>query len=148
VKSEIATFFDVFPYGTVWANDQMGEGYDLFLLGQDEPIKIDLDQVQQRLDSPQYARVAASLREVGVSTAVDLFASYAGEKSDLGGWLRGAEINRDGNLRLQYLAGMDLNLSHEGMIFADMLSFRRFPDDLITGSADRLQQLRARMGLP
>jgi len=148
VKSEIATFFDVFPYGTVWANDQMGEGYDLFLLGQDEPIKIDLDQVQQRLDSPQYARVAASLREVGDSTAVDLFASYAGEKSDLGGWLRGAEINRDGNLRLQYLAGLDLNLSHEGMIFADMLSFRRFPDDLITGSADRLQQLRARMGLP
>ena len=148
VKSEIATFFDVFPYGTVWANDQMGEGYDLFMLGQDEPIKIDLDQVQQRLDSPQYARVAASLREVGVSTAVDLFASYAGEKSDLGSWLRGAEINRDGNLRLQYLAGMDLNLSHEGMIFADMLSFRRFPDDLITGSADRLQQLRARMGLP
>lgn len=148
VKSEIATFFDVFPYGTVWANDQMGEGYDLFLLGQAEPIKIDLDQVQQRLDSPEYARVAASLREVGVSTAVDLFASYAGEKSDLGGWLQGAQINRDGNLRLQYLAGMDLNMSHEGMIFADMLGFRRFPDDLITGSADRMQQLRTRMGLP
>src|SRR6202020_1826786 len=40
VKSEIATFFDVFPNGSVWANEPNGGGYDVFLLGQDFPTKI------------------------------------------------------------------------------------------------------------
>src|SRR5271170_465862 len=30
VKSEIATFFDVFPGGSVWANELSGSGYDVF----------------------------------------------------------------------------------------------------------------------
>ena len=34
VKSEIATFFAVFPDGTIWSNDEEGRGYDLVLLGQ------------------------------------------------------------------------------------------------------------------
>src|SRR5208337_5421939 len=37
VKSEIATFFEVFPNGSVWANELNGGGYDVFLLGQAEP---------------------------------------------------------------------------------------------------------------
>jgi len=32
-------------------------------------------------------------------------------------WLTGAEINLDGNLRLQYLAGLALNNSMEGAIY-------------------------------
>ena len=32
VKSELATFFDVFPDGTVWSNDVDGRGYDVVLL--------------------------------------------------------------------------------------------------------------------
>ena len=34
VKSELATFFAVFPEGTVWSNDVEGRGYDVVLLGQ------------------------------------------------------------------------------------------------------------------
>ena len=34
VKSELATFFEVFPNGTVWSNYTQGEGgYDLAALG-------------------------------------------------------------------------------------------------------------------
>src|SRR5205807_5652459 len=40
VKSEIATFFEVFPHGTIWGNTTGGEGYDLVLLGQVEPTRI------------------------------------------------------------------------------------------------------------
>ena len=36
VKSEVATFFEVFPEGSVWGNDQGGYGYDTVLLGQVE----------------------------------------------------------------------------------------------------------------
>ncbi len=46
VKSEIATFFEVFPHGTIWANPLHGMGYDVVLLGQTEPTRIDVDQFQ------------------------------------------------------------------------------------------------------
>ncbi len=41
VKSEIATFFAVFPYGTVWANNVNGNGYDIVLLGQLEVAHVE-----------------------------------------------------------------------------------------------------------
>ncbi len=49
VKSELATFFDVFPEGTVWSNDVEGSGYDIVLLGQVAPLAIDVDRLQERL---------------------------------------------------------------------------------------------------
>jgi len=145
VKSEIATFLSVFPGGTVWANTVEGQGYDLFLLGQNGPTHIDLDQMQARLDSPSYERVAASLRNVGFASAVDLLSIYSGQDSDLQPWLQGAEINRDANLRLQYLAGMALNNSSEDAIYHDILRYRRFPSNIITGSPQRLDELQRLM---
>ncbi len=41
VKSEIATFFDAFPNGTIWGNDISGGGYDMVLMGQVDQSKID-----------------------------------------------------------------------------------------------------------
>src|SRR5439155_1581979 len=55
VKSEIATFFEVFPNGTVWSNDINGKGYDLVLLGQAEPMRIDIDRLQERLQREDHA---------------------------------------------------------------------------------------------
>jgi spermidine synthase len=145
VKSELATFFDVFPNGTVWANELDRGGYDVFLLGQTEPMKLDLDRLEERLASPAYARVAQSLREVGFRNATDLFSVYAGQAEDLRSWLTGAEINEDGNLRLQYLAGLALNDSQEGGIYQQMLTYRRFPANLFSGSDARMQTLLAAM---
>jgi spermidine synthase len=145
VKSELATFFDVFPNGTVWANEANGEGYDVLLLGQAGAAKIDVDEIQQRLDLPEYAGVAASLRDVGLNSATDLLATYAGQAPDLRAWLKGAAINRDGNLRLQYLAGWAVDTSRETFIYKDMLRYRRFPLDVIVGSDERLRTLRNRI---
>ena len=47
VKSEIATFLEVFPGGVVWGNTNNGAGYDLVLLGQAEPTRIDVEAVQR-----------------------------------------------------------------------------------------------------
>ncbi len=134
VKSEIATFFDVFPDGTIWANDENGKGYDLVLLGQAGPTKINVNDVQDRLDRSDYTDVAVSLRDVGFKTAVDLLGTYGGQGPDLQPWLRNAQINRDRNLRLQYLAGMGLNLYQEVAIFDDMELHRKFPDNLFVAS--------------
>jgi spermidine synthase len=140
VKSEAATFFDVFPNGTVWSNDLDGDGYDIVLLGQADAMKIDLDELQQRF--LQDDRVAQSLKDVGFRSVFSLLATYAGREPDLRPWLNDAEINRDRNLRLQYLAGMGLNLSQGGLIYDDMLIYRRFPEELFVGSDQRVGMLR------
>jgi spermidine synthase len=139
VKSELATFFDVFPNGTVWGNTINGEGNDLVLLGQAEPLNLDVDALQDRWDRPDYARVAQSMGAVNFHNATDVLATYAGRASDLKPWLAGAELNEDMSMRLQYLAGMGLNVDNPAAIYAQMLTYRRFPHALFTGSAQRVR---------
>ena len=57
-------------------------------------------------------------------------------------WLRGAQINTDRNLRLQYLAGMAFNRLISGELLKDILVSYRFPDNLIEGSPERMGSLR------
>jgi len=142
VKSEIATFLEVFPNGTIWSNDTHGQGYDMVLLGQAEAARIDADELQRRLDSPDYSAVAQSLKEVEFLSAVDLLSTYAGQGSDLGPWLKGAAINRDRNLRLQYLAGMGLDSNLSTRIYDEIIAYRVFPEQLFTASDQRMQELR------
>jgi spermidine synthase len=142
VKSEIATFLEVFPGGVVWGNTNNGAGYDLVLLGQAGPTRIDVEAVQRHLSEPAMAPVARSLGEIGMYSAIDLFSNYAGMKSDLAPWLADAAINRDRNLRLQYLAGMGFNLYQSEAIYADMLQYSQWPNDLFIGSDATKQQLR------
>ena len=143
VKSEIATFVEAFPDAIVWSNPQQGQGYDLVLLGQVEPTRIDVDQLQTRLESPAYAAVAESLKSVGIQSAVDLLSTYAGSGRDLEPWLRDADINRDRDLRLQYLAGLGLNRDERGPIYLEMQAYTKFPADLFTGSLATLESLKA-----
>ncbi len=142
VKSELATFFDVFPNGTIWGNDIDGEGYDVVLLGQAEPSKIDLDAIDQRMQTARDPRLMASMLPYGFRSAADLMATYAGRAQDLAPWLAHAAINDDLSMRLQYLAGMGVNYDRPGPIYASILEYRRFPADLFTGSADRVSALR------
>jgi spermidine synthase len=145
VKSEFATFFDAFPNGTVWGNEN-GGGYDTVALGQLEPPHIDLDALDARLARPDHARVIQSLQVVGFGSLPSLLGTYAGQRSDLEPWLAGAEINRDGNLRLQYLAGLALNVSMEGTIYNQILHYRKFPQNLFVGSEERVRNLMYSMG--
>jgi spermidine synthase len=142
VKSEIATFLEAFPNGVVWGNTQNGAGYDLVLLGQLERTPIDVDAVESRLRRPEYAPVKRSLSEIGMFSAVDLFSTYAGRRPDLDPWMSDAIINRDRNLRLQYLAGLGLNLYQSDAIYSEMLKHARYPDGLFVGSPATLQALR------
>jgi spermidine synthase len=146
VRSELATFFDAFPNATVWANTVNGQGYDMVFMGQVEPLKIDIDEIQARLDRPDYALVAESLRDVQFSSALDLFATYAGQRSDLGQWTAGVDLNRDRDLRLQYWGGWGINSSMEDRIYRRMIGFRRAPNGLFTGSPEKLEALMYAIG--
>ena len=148
VKSEFATFFEAFPNGVVFGNTSNGEGYDTVLVGSIQPLHIDVDEIQARLDRPEYEPMVKSLREIGFYGAIDLFSTFAGHASQLKPWLTDASVNRDRNLRLQYLAGLGLNLYQAGPIYSDMIQHRGDPGDLFTGSAETLQKLRAMISNP
>jgi len=148
VKSELATFFEVYPHGTIWSNDDRGKGYDLVLLGQTDATKINVDELQQRLDRDDYRPVAKSVKSVGFGSAADLLATYAGQGPDLEPWLKDAEINRDRNLRLQYLAGMGLNSRRRESIYEELLGYRKFPEELFVASDQRKEELRKAIERP
>jgi len=149
VKSEIATFFAAFPNGVVFGNTNNGSGYDLVLVGQNGgTMKINVDSIEARLASPQYAQVAQSLREIGINSATELFANFAGTEPMLRPWLADAQINRDRNLRLQFLAGLGLNRYEQGPIYSQMLQYRRYPEGLFEASPERLAQIRMAVGGP
>jgi spermidine synthase len=143
-RTEIATFFEAFPNGTIWGNvNTDGTGYDLVLMGQQEPLKIDPAMIERRLDQPDFARVRMSLRDAGFNSAMDLLSTYAAQASDLREWIRGAEINRDRNLRLQYLAGLGVNANLADRIYNDMLRPAKFPDNLMSGPPGATAAMRA-----
>ncbi len=142
VKSEIGTFFEVFPNGVIWGNTHQGRGYDTVLMGTVEAPHFDVDEWEARLNSPQYAAVKDSLREISIYSAMDLFANFAGRASDLKAYTADAQINRDRDLRLQYLAGLGLNLYQSGPIYADILRHKKYPEGLFSGSPETLQKLR------
>jgi spermidine synthase len=148
VKSEIATFMKAFPNGVVFGNTNNGAGYDLVLVGQqgDGPIKIDVNAIEQRLASPEYAQVAQSLREIGFNSATDLFSTFAGNEPMLRPWLADAQINHDRNLRLQFLAGLGLNLYDQAGIYSQMLQYRRYPEGMFTGTPEQIDRIRMATG--
>ena len=145
IRSELETFFQAFPNATVWANTRDGLGYDMVFMGQAEPLKINLDEVQRRLERADYAPVAQSLRDIGIPSARELSATYTGQKSDLGRWTRGAQINRDADLRLSYLAGWGINSTLEDYLYREMLEYRQPPIHMFSGSPERLRNLYIEM---
>jgi spermidine synthase len=155
-KSVIATFFHVFPHGTLWSNEREGEGYQIILFAQVEPTVIDVDALQRRLDRPDHLRVKQSLREVGfgegkevktgelvvLEEGFDLLSTYFGQASSLKEWSRGAQINTDQNLRLQFLAGLGLNTDMGETIVSSILAHYRFPDQSFVGSTEAVEALK------
>jgi spermidine synthase len=147
VKSEIGTFLEAFPNGAVFANTINGQGYDLVLFGQIGDRRINVDAVQARLDAPESDPIRRSLAEVGIHSAVQLFATYAGGRGDMDSWLEDAEINTDRNLRLQYLAGLGLNQYQSAAIYRDMIVDTSYPEHLFEGSERTLADLRGRINV-
>jgi spermidine synthase len=157
-KSMIATFFQVFPDAMIFSNDQHYTGYDAVLLGQAEGAPIDMDRLQELLDRTDYVPVKESLMEVGFGgewnsfeageqgVVISLFATFAGRAQTLRDWTRNAQVNRDRNLRLQYLAGLSFNFYLSDKILQDILSHYTFPTDLFTGSPAHIAALKEAMG--
>jgi spermidine synthase len=153
-KSLIATFFQVFPEGMLFSNDEHSQGYDAVLLGQASPLPINVNGLDDLLNRDDYLRVRESLFEVGFGNSaaqygsperdvvIDLLATFASQGSDLRPWTKNAQINRDRNLRLQYLAGMWFNSYQSTRILQSILTYYRFPSNVFTGSNEKIVALK------
>jgi spermidine synthase len=104
-------------------------------------VPINVDEVVERFNGADNTRAAKSLRDIGFVSAVDLLSSYAGRGPDLATWLKGAAINTDRDLRLQYLAGMGLNVDAQDQIYSELMEARRIPPGLFVASAETLAKL-------
>jgi spermidine synthase len=145
VRSALATFFEVFPQGTVWSSHiPMQKGNDFVMIGQTDSLKIDAFAISDRIESNPKLR--ESLEEIDLGYIVTFLAAYAGRGPDLAEWLRGAEINRDRSLRLQYLAGLAIDRDLEVEIYRAIARQRRFPRGLITAPRRVLDRLEALWG--
>ena len=146
IRSELKTFFEAFPYGSVWANLRDGLGYDMVFMGQVEPLKIDIDKVQARYNLPEHAGVRQSLKDIEVDNLYDLFSSYTGSARDLEPYVHDAAINTDGDLKLSYLAGWGINSNIEDYLYHQMLKYRTSPTQVFAGSPGALTPLMQSFG--
>ncbi len=150
-KSILGTFFHVYKNGIFWSNDIKGEGYDAVLFGRqddDHAPQFNIDEMQARIDRPEYALVKQSLADYDFHSAVDLLATFAGHAPRLQGWMDekpAMQLNTDRNLKLQYLAGMWLNTYKGYEILSNILKHYEFPTDIFTGSEASVQTLKAQL---
>ena len=141
MKSELATFVQAFPHATVWETDVWyREGYDMVMLGQEGATRIDVDAIEERIARAEDLR--ESLAEVDLASAVQLMGTYAGQGPELEPWLRDGEINRDRSLRLQYLAGLSLDVFEQEKIYFTMMLYRTYPENLFVASSTTEAMLR------
>lgn len=136
VKSEIGTFCEAFPDATIWSNESFNQGFDLVMLGQNTPQRplIDIATMADQIVATESINV--SLDEVELNHPLVLLTTYAGNAKDLKPFLTDAQINRDANLRLQFLAGMSINQQSAPVILKSLLQYRKFPEELFSDSSD------------
>ena len=99
-KSIVATFSDAFPYSMLWQNVT-----DAVLIGSDSPIRIDLANLTRRLKEPS---VAAQLEPIGLADPYSLLAEVALQQTSIREYARGAIINTDDNLRVEFSSPFDI----------------------------------------
>ena len=143
VKSEMATFIRRSRTAWCWATPTTA-GYDLVLVGQNGPMKIDVDAIEASSPARSMRRSRSRCTR-SASTTRPTVRDVRGQRADLRPWLADAQINRDRNLRLQFLAGLGVNGNVAPEIHQEMLLYRTFPDHLFTGSPASLATLRTKM---
>ncbi len=148
VRSELATFLDVFHGATLWGSRTgTGGGYDLIALAQDGATTIDVEALLQRIRRPEQLPVVRSLVTGGFGSPLDLFSTYVGDGASMAPALRGAQLNLDRNFRVQYLAGISPNAREHERIYRDLVSHRVFPTGLFVAPEvwqDSLREVLAR----
>jgi spermidine synthase/MFS family permease len=87
VRGLVRTFVEVFPYTSGWFINA-----DMFLLGSQRPLRVDLRRLEARLQNPALATAAA---EAWFPDALEVAACFAWDDAALRAFAEGARIMRD-----------------------------------------------------
>ncbi|MCK6526345.1 fused MFS/spermidine synthase [Myxococcota bacterium] len=115
LKSLLRTFSSVFPYALVYSPVEAG---DLILVGSARPLQMDLPRVEAAI---QAERPAADLSRIGVRGVADLLTYYLMDEVDLAPLTRGAPLNTDDNMRIEFSAPRMLHYRTEDANFEMLL---------------------------
>jgi spermidine synthase len=143
IQIQMRTFTDAFPNGTVWNSAVTGRGYDVVMLGRDEPLRLDTLAIQDRMT--RTPKIAQSLREVRINSVVDLFGTYASSGPDMQKWLGDTPVNRDFSLKLEYISGMALNSDAADPIYTHLIADRKYPESIFVAPAETQIALKKRL---
>jgi spermidine synthase len=143
IQIQMRTFTDAFPNGTVWNSAVTGRGYDVVLLGRNEPLRLDTVAMQARLT--RTPKIAQSLREVRINSIVDLLGTYATSGPDMQRWLADTPVNRDFSLKLEYISGMALNTDAADPIYQHMVADRTYPESTFVAPEETQAALKKRL---
>lgn len=146
IQIQMRTFTAAFPHASVWNSAFTRGGYDVVLLGSPTPRKLSLPEIQARIDNNE--ALARSLREVSLGSARELLATYAVSGDDMADWTRGAQINDDLSLRLEYTSGLALNQQHADEIYKAMVARATPPTQLFEGPEMEIRTLLAKIAQP
>jgi len=141
IKIQMRTFMSAFPNGVVFNTNVSGKGYDVVLVGGEQPLSIDLDDMDRRISSNPV--LYQSLAQVKIHNAVELMAVYGAAGSDMQKWLAGVPVNRDFSLKLEYISGLALNAGEADPIYAHMVEGHTFPK--VVGNPAHVADLRRRL---
>ena len=144
IKIQMKTFIDAFPDGTVWNTITGGKGYDVVLVGGNEPMHLDAGAIEMRI--AQTPLLSQSLRDVKIMGAVDLLATYGTNGRDMTKWLAGAPVNRDFSLKLEYISGLALNAKEADQIYSNMAAGHSYPAAMISAPPEMQAELTRRIG--
>ena len=104
MRSIIAAFRDSFPHILLF---ETTGGVDLLLLGSQEPLRIDLAELDGRMSD---LRVRMDLGRVRITTPVELLASFRLGDAEIDRMVAGAARNTDDNARVEFSAPRSLGL--------------------------------------
>ena len=75
-RALVRSFLDIYPHASLWTT----ELHEMLLVGSLEPVDLDVPRIIERVSQPE---VASALREVGISSAAALMATWMTDRAGL-----------------------------------------------------------------
>ncbi len=125
-KVALRTFLDVFPYAQVWNADN-----NVFMLGANEPIQIDVSAMEAKMSRPE---VASDLARVKLDSPYLILGHFLFSEKEAREYVGEGPINTDNLPLIEFSAPRNRNSYHHVEILASMLElYPKFNSYPLTG---------------
>ncbi len=136
IKSVVRTFTEVFPHAMLWLTRNDAE-----LVGSNDPIVIDEEDLRKRIAAPG---VADDLASVEMGSAEDFLAYFVMGTKGMREFAEGGVVNTDDNLHLEFTAPMSMNVPTQGKNAQALYRFREpLHPYLLPGPDGKLREAQA-----